>query len=368
MERRDGDDGGLQMELERLHALPPAAFTAARNQLAARLKQEGRREAAAEVKALPRPTPSAWAVTRLLRLEPARFQALLAAGKLARQAQRQVLGGGAGPAVAAAARLREALREARALVEELRRRGLALLAAGGRSAAAPIAERLGADLQALAFTAGAESAIARGWLEQDLDAPGFEVLAGLQAAAGRAAAPRGERPDGESEGKTERRVGEGRSAGKPPVLAAAARPGPRRLPAGRSPAAPSRPEPVPPPQRLQQAREHREQVRQEHERARLRLARDRDRARLEAAEAAVRDAAAESARLDATADAAERAAAAARRQAAEMAREAERARRGAEQARQRLARERDRLAIVRSAAERGLRSVAAAAEESDETR
>jgi len=402
MARRSEDDGGLQAELERLHALPPAAFTAARNQLAARLKHEGRQEAAAAVKALPRPTPSAWAVTRLLRLEPVRFQALLAAGKQARQAQRQVLSGGAGPAAAAAAaaRLREALREARALVEELRRRGLALLAAGGRAAAAPTPERLAADLQALAFTAGAESAIARGWLEQDLDAPGFAELAGLQAAAGRAAAARGgksatatgkervagkehppggapagnrgvrrKRPGGESDGERERSVGRGRLAGEPPVSgAAAALAGPRRLPVGRSPAVPPLPEPAAPSRRQQPARERQEQVRRERERARLREARDRDRARLAAAEAAVRDAAAESTRLEAAADAAERAAAAARRQAAETAREAERARRGAEQARQRHARERERLVAVRAAAERGLRSAAAAAAESDETR
>src|ERR1700688_1705446 len=97
MARRGADDSRLQAELGRLYALPPAAFTAARNQLAARLRQEGRRAAAAEVKALPRPTASSWAASRLMRLEPARFRALLAAGGQARQAQRQVLHGGAAP-------------------------------------------------------------------------------------------------------------------------------------------------------------------------------------------------------------------------------------------------------------------------------
>ncbi|HVR11181.1 MAG TPA: hypothetical protein VMW75_24270, partial [Thermoanaerobaculia bacterium] len=188
MVRRGSDDGSLQAELERLYALPPPAFTAARDELAARLRQEGRRDDAAAVKALPRPTPSSWAVSRLMRLEATRFQALLAAGRQARQAQRQVTGGGRAAPAATAARLRETLQSARNLIEELRRRGLELLAASGRPATAANADRLGADLQALAFTKGAESAIERGWLDHDLDAPGFEVLAGLQAAAGPAAA------------------------------------------------------------------------------------------------------------------------------------------------------------------------------------
>src|SRR5258708_2726794 len=88
MARRGADDQRLQGELERLYALPPAAFTAARNELAARLRREGRRDAAAEVKALPRPTASSWATSRLMRLEPERFRALLAARGQARPGER----------------------------------------------------------------------------------------------------------------------------------------------------------------------------------------------------------------------------------------------------------------------------------------
>src|SRR5258708_40270796 len=92
MARRGADDRRLQGELERLYALPPAAFTAARNELGARLRREGRRDAAGEVKALPRPTASSWATSRLLRLEPARFRALLPAGGPARHATPQAGG------------------------------------------------------------------------------------------------------------------------------------------------------------------------------------------------------------------------------------------------------------------------------------
>jgi hypothetical protein len=367
MARRGVDDKRLQEELERLYALPPAAFTGARNELAARLRREGRRDAAAEVKALPRPTASAWATSRLMRLEPASFRALLAAGEQARQAQRQVLDGGAAPTAAAAARLRDALRNARTLIEELRRRGLELLGASGSAASAGSADRLGADLQALAFTAGAESAIARGWLDHDLEPPGFEVLAGLQAAAGGAGrrAPSREAPAGK---------GAAREPIRPPQpRQAAARAEPRR--GGRAP------RPLPgkeePPRRhpsvrdeararLQAARESQEQARRERDRAFLQQARERQRARLAEAEAAVQQAAAESERLAAAAAAAEREAVAAeseaadaRQRAGEARREAERVRRGAERARQLLDRAGERLAAARASAAPSFKASAA---------
>jgi len=368
MARRGADDKQLQEELERLYALPPKAFTGARNELAARLRREGRSAAAAEVKALPRPTASAWATSRLMNLEPARFRALLAAGGQARQAQRQVLGRGAASNAAAAARLRDALSQARTLIEDLRRRGLELLDAGGSPATSGTADRLGADLQALAFTAGAESAIARGWLDHDLEPPGFEVLAGLQAAAGAAAqrAASGEEPAGKGTAARE-------PIRRPAPRQAAARPEPQR--GGRMPRLlPGKEEP-PPRQaaardaaraRPQAARERQEQARRERDRAFLQQARERQRARLAEAESAVQQAAAEAERLAAAAAAAERTAvaaeseaAAARQRAGEARREAERARRGAERARRLLDGAGERLAAARASAAPGFKASAA---------
>jgi hypothetical protein len=364
MARRGADDQRLREDLERLYALPPAAFTGARNELAGRLRREGRRDAATEVKALARPTPSAWATSRLMRLEPARFRALLAAGGQARQAQRQVLGGGAAANAAAATRLRDALRQARTLIEELRRRGLELLGASGSPATSGTADRVGANLQALAFTAGAESAIARGWLDHDLEPPGFEVLAGLQAAAGgtgQRARP-GEVPTGKGAVRGPIR--------RPEPGQAAARPEPQR--GGRAPRLlPAKEEP-PPRQpaardaaraRLQAARERQEQARRERDRAFLQQARERQRARLAEAEAAVQHAAAEAERLATAAAAAERAAAAAeseaadaRQRAGEARREAERASRAAERARRLLDGAGARLAAARASAAPGFKA------------
>jgi hypothetical protein len=352
MARRGANDSGLQAELERLYAQPPAAFTAARNELAARLRREGRRDAAAEVRALPRPTASSWAASRLMRLEPARFRALLAAGRQARQAQRQVVGGGTGASTAtAAARLRDALRDARTAIEELRRRGLELLAASGGKASPAAADRLGADLQALAFTAEAESAIERGWLDHDLEAPGFEVLAGLQAAAGSAAPSRL------------------RQRSAPDRKGPRSRPGQEETPPRRRSA------PDDAQARLQSVRQQQEHARREREQDRLRQARDRERrARLADAEAEVRRAGAESARLAAAAEGAERDAAAAerdaadaRRRAGEARREAERAHRDAGRARQLFDRAGERLAAARAAAAGGLKA-SAGREPPDETR
>jgi hypothetical protein len=344
MARRGSDDGRLQAELERLYALSPPAFTTARNELAARLRQEGRRDDAAAVKALPRPTPSSWAVSRLMRLEPARFQALLAAGREARQAQRRVLDGRPGASAAPATRLRETLQSARTLIEELRRRGLELLAATGRPATAANADRLGADLQALAFTAGAESAIERGWLDHDLDAPGFEVLAGLQAAAGAAAAAARPRETVAKQAPADR----GRRDGS--MASAATEPRPKGS-AGTSAGSAGTSA-----RRLEESRQRQASEHHEREQARLQLARDRQRARLANAEAEMERAAAESARLEAAATAAEQEATAANRRAAEAQRDAERAGRGAEQARRVLDRARERLEAIRAAAEPDLKA------------
>jgi DNA repair exonuclease SbcCD ATPase subunit len=350
MARRGSDDGRLQSELERLYALPPPAFTAARNELAVRLRQQGRRGEAATVKALPRPTPSSWAVSRLLRLEPARFKALLAAGRQARQAQHQVLGGRSASAASSAgpaARLREALQSARSLVEELRRRGLELLAATGRPASAANAEQLSADLQALAFTAGAESAIERGWLDGDLDAPGFEVLAGLQAAAG-PSAPR-TRPGAPSATPTQSRKAPVR---EPPGRQETARRGSGSAATGERRRADQEEER----QRRQDKLLRQDRERREREQARLQQARERQQARLADAEAEVRRAADESARLEAAAAAADAAATDAKRQAAEAQREAVRASRASEQARSQLERARELLKAVRAPAAPGIKA------------
>ncbi len=160
-----------------LYGLPLGEFTAARNALAGRLRKAGAREAAAEVAALAKPTPAAWAVNQLLRREREGMDALLAAGERARSALGRTLSG-AGPEV-----VREALAEMRRQREQLLRRGAALLGGEGRAASPAQLERLAVDLEAMALGPAGQEAVERGWLDRDLDPPGFEVLAGLQLAS-----------------------------------------------------------------------------------------------------------------------------------------------------------------------------------------
>jgi hypothetical protein len=167
----------LDTEIERLHGLPLGEFTGARNALAKRLRKAGDADAADYVQALPKPTASAWAVNELFQREPERMETLLAAGRQARSAQGQTISGRGTEA------LRSALREARGLVDDLRRRAVEILSEAGRAPGGPIVDRVGTNLQALAFSPASAEAAQRGWLSADLDPPGFEVLAGLQLAA-----------------------------------------------------------------------------------------------------------------------------------------------------------------------------------------
>jgi hypothetical protein len=186
MPPRKNESPESDLELARLYALPLADFTAERNALAARLRKAGKRQEAAEVQGLRKPAASTWAINQLLGREADKIEALLAAGERARTAQRQSLAGRASGTAA----LREALQEVRSLLEELRGRAAAFLSEAGHAAGTAVVDRLASTLQALAFDRAAAAAVERGWLTEDLEPPGFEVLAGLQLAAGSAPRPR----------------------------------------------------------------------------------------------------------------------------------------------------------------------------------
>ncbi|HXU46164.1 MAG TPA: hypothetical protein VN783_11610 [Thermoanaerobaculia bacterium] len=168
---------GLDTEIRDLYRLAPEEFVAARNALAARLGQEKRKDQAAAVKALTKPTPSAWAVNALFAREGRKMEALIAAGRRARDVQRDAASG------RGAESLREDLRLARGLADELRWDAAQILAERGRPPGRDLVERIAGNLQAIAWSPAAADEAARGWLDRDLDPPGFEVMAGLQLAA-----------------------------------------------------------------------------------------------------------------------------------------------------------------------------------------
>jgi hypothetical protein len=279
----------LDAEIGNLYALPLAEFTPARNALAARLRKEGDREASERVKGLAKPPVSAWVVNVLFRDAGDQMKALLAAGERARSALGEALTHGA------AESLRDALQDERELRDALRRRAAALLAKEGGAPSRAVADRVTVNLEALALSPTAAEAAERGWLDRDLDPPGFEVLAGLQLGA-RPARPA---PPAPPENRGLRLV-------------------PREKPREEK-----KPEPR---KREDAARERRER---EKERARERIAR---------AEEKVAQISAESKALEQEARQAEKAAADAERAAGEARRRADDARKAADRAAERLTR------------------------------
>ena len=147
-----------------LYSLPPAEFTAARDALAKRLRAEGDKDAAAEVKKLRRPTVGAWAVNTVAREQPELVEAVRAAGAALGEAQRANIKG----------TQRDALRAATAARRD------------AVSAAVRAAVALAGEAQRDAITATFEAAAAGdesvrdGRLSKELEAPsGFGVLGDL---------------------------------------------------------------------------------------------------------------------------------------------------------------------------------------------
>lgn len=302
----------LDDELKRLYWGPLGEFTAARNALAKQLEKAGKKKEADEVKALAKPTPSAWVVNQLFAHETGKMDRLLGAGERARAAQREAVAG------AGAERLREAMAAVRDLAEPLRQRAAAILSEEGRAPSQAMMERVATNLQSLAFSPAAAEEAARGWLGRDLDPPGFEVFTGLTIPA---------------------RVVNIESRRKP----AAPEPEPPRKPEEKAAKASKAEEAAE--RRLRAAQEKREAA----ERARQEREAAKRRERVARAEERVERAAAEEDFLRRKAEQSEKTAEEARRRAEEAQEEAEQARRRAERAAEALARAREALAKAREA-------------------
>ena len=156
---------------DELFGLPPEEFVAARDELARRLRREGDAEAANRVKALRRPSLSAWAVNRLAR-EPGRaLGPLLAAGERLRAAHQAALAG------EGAAQLRSAAKAEREAVAHLVETALELLREAGHPTTDATRDRVAATLHAAAASPEAADLVRNGRLTTDLDPSGFGTAA-----------------------------------------------------------------------------------------------------------------------------------------------------------------------------------------------
>jgi hypothetical protein len=171
---------------DELYGLPLERFTDERNALAKRLRQAGRRDEAAEVSKLRKPSVAAWAVNQLVRTQKRELGALFKAGDALQKAQQDVLAGRAD-----AGELRSAADAERTALEALIAKGRGLLSAEGHELAPAKLEQVSETLHAAAIEERARAEVREGCLVRELRHVGLGTLgAGATSSTQPAAAPR----------------------------------------------------------------------------------------------------------------------------------------------------------------------------------
>lgn len=183
-------EGETLDEIDELFALPLDEFTAARNELATRLKRDGDAETAEQVRSLSKPSVAAWAVNQLARRDAEAVRSLLNVAARLRSAQERSLKG-----ERAADELRAAQAEEREIIRRLARSAEGVLQEAGRPASGTTLERVSSLLRAAAVDEPGRTTLREGRLTGDVEVSGFDAFAGLKLPAkgrGRRAAPAGD--------------------------------------------------------------------------------------------------------------------------------------------------------------------------------
>jgi hypothetical protein len=188
------------LEADELYGLPLREFVPARDALAKRLRGEGRREDAAAVKALRRPSVAAWTVNQLMRTQRRAAEELLESGRELVAAQEAVLGG-----KRPAADLRAAAERQRAAVDALSRQAPGLLDDEGRGPSTATLERVAETLHAVSLDPDLHADAAAGRL---LDAHRHVGLGPMVALAPRPEPPAPAKPKPDPEQAARRKAAE----------------------------------------------------------------------------------------------------------------------------------------------------------------
>jgi hypothetical protein len=159
-------------DIDELYSLPLDRFTAARDELARRLRKAGDRAASEDVKRLRKPSVAAWALNQVRRREPRRVDELIAAGDRLRDAQRQLQAGGE------RGLLRQSTAEERALVQELVGLGERELVDVGHSVTGTLRDKLRQTLHAVARDPEIREQLSSGRLVSDRQVSDFGLVAG----------------------------------------------------------------------------------------------------------------------------------------------------------------------------------------------
>jgi hypothetical protein len=164
---------GLELAIDALYRGSLETFTHDRNALSAELRKGGDRAAADRVKALPKPSLTAWAVNQVWWTNRPVFEGMVEAGARLKKAHLTWSGGGAADVRAAAEERRHAVR---AVVDA------AVAALGDPKSVAPDMQyRISGTVEALA--SGEVSGVTPGRLSKDVQTSGLEGLGALAAAA-----------------------------------------------------------------------------------------------------------------------------------------------------------------------------------------
>jgi hypothetical protein len=158
------------MDADDLYALPLDRFVPERGALARALRADGRRQEAAEVAALRKPSVAAWAVNQLVRTQDRAVAELFDAGDALREAQTDLLAGrGDGGA------LRSAGQGERAAVDALVDVARGLLTSDGHDLSEAIVEKVADTLHAAALDHDARRELRDGRLERELRHVGLGI-------------------------------------------------------------------------------------------------------------------------------------------------------------------------------------------------
>ena len=172
----------VEDDVDALFRLPLAEFTGARNALASQLKKSGRGDDAARVKALTKPSISAWAVNQLYWNHREAFDELIASGQRFHKAQTS-------RSAAKVADIRQALDERRESLTQLSNLATTLLRDAGHNPAPDTIHRITTTLEGISAYASRSDAPRAGRLTEDVDPPGFELFGSSLPSALRSVPP-----------------------------------------------------------------------------------------------------------------------------------------------------------------------------------
>ncbi len=158
-----------------LMSVAPDDFTARRDELVQRLRDDGAREAASEVAAIRRPSPALWAANQLGRRDPETMGELLASGQRLREAQGRMLAG------EEAVELTGPAEDHRRAVIRAVDAGKEALRDAGRPATDAMLERLRETLVGASLAEGSRGSLAEGRLLAEVPAASIGFVAQPEA-------------------------------------------------------------------------------------------------------------------------------------------------------------------------------------------